>query len=316
MYRENFAMTRCLPRRKILQGVLGGMAAYALAPDLRAASAAPATALAGNISLLNIGGVNVVVALTETEVVFVDTGPAENTPDLIEQLQAMSASTKYTLFNTHWHSDQTGGNYAFGILDMGNKIFAHKKTQLHLSTEVYLPSEGRYRKPVRGATDSMFTFYTTGTYSLRNETIDYGYLLQAHTDGDIYVYFRNANVLAVGDVVSPERDPELDWYGGGWLGGRVDAMDLLLELCNDTTQIVPSYGPVVSKAQLQLERDMMAFLYEKLVEQVRMGFTAKDSFDSGVMSGLPRTFNDPQKFLYDAHKGLWAHHNKLAPNVV
>jgi hypothetical protein len=34
------------------------------------------------------------------------------------------------------------------------------------------------------------------------------------------------------------------------------------------------------------------------------------------MSGLTRTFADPYKFLYDAHKGLWAHHNKLAPNIV
>jgi hypothetical protein len=61
---------------------------------------------------------------------------------------------------------------------------------------------------------------------------------------------------------------------------------------------------------------MMAFLYEKLVDQVRMGFSAKDSLDSGVMNGLMRTFSDPEKFLYDAHKGLWAHHNKLAPNIV
>ena len=34
------------------------------------------------------------------------------------------------------------------------------------------------------------------------------------------------------------------------------------------------------------------------------------------MNGLLRTFNDPYKFLYDAHKGLWAHHNKLGPNIV
>lgn len=300
-------------RRRVLQGMLGGIAAVSFIPELHAADP-DAAVISGNVHLLNIGGVNVVAAVTDTEVVLVDTGPAENAPDLIAQLQAMSPGIKYTVFNTHWHDDQTGANPAFARMD--STIIAHKKTQLHLSTEVYLPAEGRYHRPVPGAASSMVTFYTTGTHSLRDETIDYGYLTQAHTDGDIYVYFRKANVIAVGDVVSPERDPSLDWYGGGWLGGRVDAMDLLLELCNDTTQIVPSYGPVVSKTQLQAERDMMAFLYEKLVEQVRMGFSAKDSFDSGVMNGLPRTFTDPQKFLYDAHKGLWAHHNKLAPNVV
>lgn len=293
--------------------MLGGSAAITFAPALRAA-AASAVALTNDISLLNIGGVNVVVAVMDNDVVLVDTGAKENAPELIEQLQAMSPSMQYTLFNTHWHDDQTGANPALG--GMEGRIIAHAKTALHLSTELYIPSEGRYRKPRDGATRSMMTFHTTGTLSVRNETIDYGYLMQAHTDGDIYVYFRNANVLAVGDVVSPERDPELDWYGGGWLGGRVDAMDLLLEISNDSTQFVPSYGPVVSRAQVQLERDMMAFLYDKLVEQVRMGYSARDSFDSGIMNGLPRTFTDPHKFLYDAHKGLWAHHNKLAPNVV
>jgi glyoxylase-like metal-dependent hydrolase (beta-lactamase superfamily II) len=303
-----------LQRRTMLQGILGGMAVIAFVPALQAASAAPATVLAGNISLLNIGGVNVVAAITDNGVVLVDTGAKESALDLIEQLQAMSRGADYTLFNTHWHSDQTGGNEAFG--NAHAKIIAHKKTFLHLSTDNYIPPENRYFHAVPKAAFPTDTFYTNATLEAGNETIDYGYLMQAHTDGDIYVYFRNANVLAVGDVVSPERDPVLDWYGGGWLGGRVDAMDLLLELGNDATQFVPSYGPVVSKAQVRIERDMMAFLYEKLVDQVRMGFSAKDSLDSGVMNGLMRTFTDPEKFLYDAHKGLWAHHNKLAPNIV
>jgi cyclase len=312
MHRDISVKIRVLQRRKVLQGMFGGMAAIALAPALRGAESA--TALGGNINVLNIGGVNVVAAAAGSDMIVVDTGAEENSATLLERLQTLAGDANYTLFNTHWHSDQTGGNEAFG--KAGAKIIAHKKTLLHLSVDHYLPHEERYQRAVPRAAFPTETIYTTATATIGSETIDYGHLMQAHTDGDIYVYFRNANVIAVGDVVSPERDPELDWYGGGWLGGRADAMDLLLKLCNDATQIVPSYGPVVSKAQLQAERDMMAFLYEKLVDQVRMGFTAKDSLDSGLMNGLTRTFNDPEKFLYDAHKGLWAHHNKLAPNVV
>ena len=37
--------------------------------------------------------------------------------------------------------------------------------------------------------------------------IEYGYLIEAHTDGDIYVAFPDANVIAVGDVVSPVARP-------------------------------------------------------------------------------------------------------------
>jgi hypothetical protein len=37
---------------------------------------------------------------------------------------------------------------------------------------------------------------------------------------------------------------------------------------------------------------------------------------AGVLNDLPRTWKDPHRFLYDVQKGLWAHHNKLAANVV
>jgi hypothetical protein len=38
--------------------------------------------------------------------------------------------------------------------------------------------------------------------------------------------------------------------------------------------------------------------------------------DEGVMKGLSRTFNDPFRFAYDAHKGYWAHHNSLGGDVL
>src|SRR4029434_9293187 len=101
------------------------------------------------------------------------------------------------------------------------------------------------------------TFQTTGTLKADNEQIDYGHLTLAHTDGDIYVFFKTSNVLAVGDVASPLRDPALDWFTGAWIGGRVDAMDVILKLSNDQTRIVPATGPVMTRAEFKAERDMM-----------------------------------------------------------
>ena len=141
-------------------------------------------------------------------------------------------------------------------------------------------------------------------------------MLEAHTDGDIYVLFRDANVLAVGDAVSPLRDPVLDWFGGGWLGGRVDAQKLLLDLADARTRIVPCYGPVVGRAEIQAEHDLMLKLFERLVERVRKGESPEDILAAGVMDDLGRRFDDPLRFLHDAHKSLWAHHNTLSPDVV
>jgi glyoxylase-like metal-dependent hydrolase (beta-lactamase superfamily II) len=148
------------------------------------------------------------------------------------------------------------------------------------------------------------------------QRVDYGYLIEAHTIGDIYVRFREANVLAVGDVAAPTRDPELDYFTGAWIGGRVDAMDRLLALCDDRTRIVPGFGPVMTKAQLVQERDVMKAVYDRTVDRVREGDDANDMLDFGVLKGLARTWADPRRFLYDVQKGLWAHHNKLSPNVV
>jgi hypothetical protein len=79
---------------------------------------------------------------------------------------------------------------------------------------------------------------------------------------------------------------------------------------------VPSYGPVVGRAEVQAEHDMMLALFERMVEHVRRGESAEDMLAAGVLDGLAAQFDDPYRFLYDAHKGLWAHHNKLMHDIV
>jgi glyoxylase-like metal-dependent hydrolase (beta-lactamase superfamily II) len=219
-----------------------------------------------------------------------------------------------TLFNTHYHLDQTGNNEVFGAA--GAKIIAHARTRQWMSTDYWVPAEDRYELARLKAARPTETFETSGSLRMDAEQIDYGYLPLAHTNGDIYVYFKTSNVLAVGDVASPERDPELDYFTGGWIGGRVDAMDIVLKLSNEQTRILPAYGPVMTRAGFKAERDMLEVVRERLWKEVREGKGPKDMLDGGLMNGLSRTWKDPQKFLYDAAKGMWAHHSKLDHNVV
>jgi glyoxylase-like metal-dependent hydrolase (beta-lactamase superfamily II) len=298
-------------RRTLLKGALATGAMLGLAPFIRAASAG-LVPVAGTVSLFADTGPNVLLMKTASRVVLVDSGAEAGGASVLQQAQALGSN--YTLFNTHWHDEQTRGNEALG--KAGATIIAHEKTRLRLSTDVYMPKEERYKRALPAAAHPAKTIYTQDSLRIDDETIDYGYLQQAHTDGDIYVFFRNANVLAVGDVVSPLRDPEHDWYCSAWIGAHVDALDRILSLADDMTKIVPAFGPVVTKADVRAERELMQLLYDKLVDQIRLGFDAQDSLESGLMNGLARTFADPYKFLYDAHKGLWAHHNKLAPNIV
>ncbi|MGA0806913.1 MAG: hypothetical protein ACO3PV_10435, partial [Pseudohongiellaceae bacterium] len=112
------------------------------------------------------------------------------------------------------------------------------------------------------------------------------------------------------------RDPALDWFAGGWLGGRVDTMDDLLAVANDETRIVPAYGPVMTRAQLQAERDMMLHLYERTTALTNQGRSAQDMLEAGVLDEVERKFADPYRFLYDVAKGHWAHYTNFGGNIV
>jgi glyoxylase-like metal-dependent hydrolase (beta-lactamase superfamily II) len=261
------------------------------------------------------GGANVLAFSTGEGLVLVDSGAPESADKVLAELKNLAAGAKVqTLFNTHYHLDQTGNNEVFAAA--GAKIIAHERTRQWMSTDYWVEAEERYEKARPKAARPIETFLTTGSLKAGTEQIDYGYLPLAHTSGDIYVFFKTSNILAVGDVASPLRDPALDYYTGAWIGGRVDAMDILLALSNEQTRIVPAYGPVMTRAEFKAERDMMEEVRERLFKQVREGDGPKDMLEGGVMKGLARTWKDPYKFLYDAAKGCWAHHDKLDPNVV
>jgi cyclase len=275
--------------------------------------------LTDSVAVVDAGGANVVVCSTPSSgsdgLVLVDSGAPKSGERLMAALKDLAGDSKVqTLFNTHYHADQTGNNEIFAR--EGAKIIAHERTRQWMSSDYWVPAEDRYEKARPKAARPTEVFETAGSLKAGPEQIDYGYLDLAHTSGDIYVFFKTSNVLAVGDVASPLRDPALDYFTGAWIGGRVDAMDLLLKLANEQTRIVPAYGPVMTRAGFTAERDMMEEVRARLFQKVREGEGPKDMLEEGVLNGLARTWKDPYKFLYDAAKGLWAHHDKLGPNVV
>ena len=306
-----------IDRRALLRGAAGGLAAFGLGGFARfgcAADALAATTVAPGLTLLAGAGGNILVLATDAGKVLVDGGAAAFSGKVREALDGLPGGPVAALFDTHWHLDQVGSNEALGAA--GATIYAHAKTRQRLSTGYYVRDAERYEPPLAAAGRPTKTFHTEGTATIGKRKIDYGYLLEAHTDGDIYVFLTDANVVAVGGVLSPQRDPEFDWFGGGWLGGRLDALARLLALGDKNTRFVPSVGPVVGRAQVQTELDMMTKLFDRMVEHVRLGETAVDMQKAGVLDGLGRAFEDPAKLLYDLHKGFWAHHNTLTHDIV
>ena len=272
--------------------------------------------VAPGVKVLRVSGVNVVAFSTSAGLVVVDSGPAADRDPLLAALRSVAGANGKVaaLVNTHWHRNQTGANEALGMA--GATIIAHEKTRQRLRAGWYVPMADSYEAALPPAALPTKTFYTTDETIVGDQHVELGYLIEAHTDGDAYVRFPSANVIAAGDVISPQDDPVLDWFGGGWLGGRVDALAKLLTLGDARTWYVPSVGSPVGHAGVQAEHDLMKTIFDRMVVNLRLGQTADDMLKAGLLNGLPRTFEDPGKFLYDAHKGFWAHHNKLVNDIV
>jgi glyoxylase-like metal-dependent hydrolase (beta-lactamase superfamily II) len=275
-----------------------------------------ATPLGERLLLVSGAGGNVVALRGDEGLLLVDSGTASATARLQAELKNFARGAKvHTVINTHWHELQTGGNDVFG--KAGAKLIAHAKAAQRMAVDQYVPWEDRYIKARRKEAVPTEVFYLgSKELAFGGEHIEYGYLQQPHTDGDLYVYFRESNVLLVGDAAAPVADPQICWYEGGWVGGRVDSQAKLLAIGNEQTRIVAATGGVISRQELKTERDAMEKVFDRVSDAMRKGFTTEDMQKAKLLDGLARTWSDPDKAIYDAHKSMWAHYNKLSHTIV
>jgi cyclase len=152
------------------------------------------------------------------------------------------------------------------------------------------------------------SFYTTDSIDFGGDTLKFGHLGQAHTDGDLYVHFTNANVLVAGGVVSSAGWPLLDWQTGGWIGGLVGAHDRLLKIANDSTRVVPANGPVIGRKELQAYRDMYFQVFDRCVKQLVRGMGPEEVAAAQLAREYESQFGDSRAFVVASFKSLWGHY--------
>ena len=309
-----------MDRRNFIRQALPA-AAVATAWVRRAAAAEPAAsalsfvALSKGLSVVTGGGGNVTVFESPEGVLLVDGGSPERSAEVLKLVKARTGATRiHTLFNTHWHWDQTGSNRTLG--PAGTRIIAHENTKLWLGTEVLSKWQNRVYKPLPREARPNQTFYTSGSLSFGGEHIDYGYLPQAHTDGDLYVFFRNANVLVAGDVISAGSYPIIDYSTNGWIGGLLDATKTLIGLADAKTQIVPGTGPIQSRADVEAERDMLATMKLRLSQLLAQGMSAADMLAAKPSREFDAHWGDPSLFIANAFPGLTQRARELGVNIV
>jgi glyoxylase-like metal-dependent hydrolase (beta-lactamase superfamily II) len=238
-----------------------------------------------------------------------------HTARLLQEVQRLTGTTRvHTLFNSHWHHDQTGSNLALG--KAGTRIIAHEYTRLWLTTDVESRWEQRTYQPVPKAALPSETFYTTGRLDFGGEQIEYGHLGQAHTDGDIYVRFRKANVLVAGDVVSVGRFPIVDPDSNGWIGGLASALETLVGLADDSTRVVPGLGAPQGLAHLKAEHAMVNTLRQRLAQLLAQGMSASEMIAAKPAAEFEAVWGDPTQFIRNAYPGMAHRARELGVSIV
>ncbi len=293
--------------RRTFMGLQGAaLAAIAVPASARSAPAITSTELGPNLRMISGAGCNVVALSAAEGTLLVDGGLEQRSGALLKEV-AMSAQSSRVkvLFNTHWHPEQTGSNERIG--KSGATLIAHQNTKLWLSRPINVKWLPKPFGPLPEKARPNKTTYTTDTLSYGGEQIDYGHVFQAHTDGDIYVYFRNTNVLAAGGVVSAEGWPRLDWETGGWIGGLVAGYDRLIKVANDSTRVVPANGRVLTRADLQNHRKMYMTIYERVVAALNKGLGPDEAVATEPAKEFAGEWGDPRELVDSAFRSLWGH---------
>ena len=306
-------------RRQILKAAIGGAAGLVLGAPIRSFAASAAQAASGTAATQQLsddlfvvtlpGEANVIAHTTRGGVLLVDGGSAAGSDPLMKAVTSLpGGGPVHTLFNTHWHPEQTGSNEAIG--KAGATIIAQENTKLWLTTDVTWSWNGKHFKRLPKIAQPNKTFYTTGKLE---SGIEYGYIPDAaHTDGDLYVYFPQQNVLAVGDVVSGQGWPVVDWQTGGWIGGIVGGLQRLQTIANAETRIVPGRGPVLSLADIKKQTEMYGEIYNRLSQMLNKGRGPSEAVDARPTKEFDAQMGNGDEFVRRSFESLWAY---LSPDA-
>lgn len=317
LYERGVRTLTVLSRRTLLTRTLQGLAGVSLGATL-GARALWAQALGGAADLgngfhvLSLGATNVLAVTDPSGVALVDGGPAGRAAEVARLVAALPQAGKvHTLFNTHWHPEQTGSNESLG--QAGARIIAQENTKQWLTTDVTWPWNDETVEPLPAAGLPHETFYEETELTVGGRTVRCGHLRDCpHTDGDLYVYFPDDNVLAVGDAVSGAGWPSIDWWTGGWIGGLVGGLDMLFYVANDDTKIVPARGPVLTRADLRKQYDMYGVIWEGLVKTLYSGGGPKEALAAKPAQQFEAAMGPSDAFVERAFQSLWAY---LSPDA-
>jgi len=280
MYRAHFDEMA----RRVVRAIRTALIASTLAwPALAAAQDSPVikinaeaarsdikiTPLRGGVSMLEGSGGNIGVLVVPGEKFMVDAGIAISKDKLAKALASLSPDRVTAVVNTHWHWDHTDGNA--WLHDSGAEIVAHPRTAQYVA-QVERVDDWTYTfQPLTPSGQPRVLVKDRKQYTVGGEQVDVVAIPPAHTDGDLYVHFKNADVLFVGDTYWNGIYPFIDNEHGGGIDGMIRAADLSLKMAGPRTIVIPGHGPPATRADLAEYRTMLQTIRDNVARLKKQG---------------------------------------------
>jgi len=269
------------------------------------------TDLGNKTYMLEGAGGNITFAVGSDAIIMVDGQYAPLSDRIKAAIKDVSPLPIKYMVNTHFHGDHTGGNDNFA--KDGVTIVAHDNIRVRLAAGTVSGMTGVKAAPRSGDALPKET-YVTGSFALEagGRKAQLTYVANAHTDGDTWVYFADANVLATGDTFNNlKRYQNIDYVNGGDVRGMIRALDTYIKAANDQTKIVPGHGPLATKADLVTFRDMLATSHDRIKKLVDEGKSEEEVIAAKPLADLDATWaNNPghaaghTKNVYNSFKRL------------
>ena len=224
--------------------------------------------VAGNVSYIEGNGGNIGLFTGPDGVFLIDDQFAPLTDKIVAAIGRVSDQPVRFIINTHMHPDHTGGNENFGKL--GALIFGHDNVRIQMALSGY-----KEEPP-------LVTFSEDISFHINGETVHVFKTPDAHTNGDSYIHFRGSNVIHTGDVYRTTTYPYIDMENGGSFLGTIRALDLLIEVADGRTKIIPGHGVVSNVAEVRAVRDMLLVIRDRVLTSVAEGVSLADAQTAGL----------------------------------
>lgn len=245
--------------------------------------------VSGNVYYLEGQGGNVGVLAGDDGVLMIDDQFAPLSEKLLAAIRALSSETIRLLVNTHVHGDHTGGNENFGKMGIG--IVAHDNVRVRLARGV---NNG---PPSPAAALPIVTYGDKMSVHLNGETITIGKLPPAHTDGDSYIHFANADVIHAGDVFRTVGYPGVDFNNGGSVKGTIEALEALVDMAGPNTKILPGHGVVSTREDVAAFRDLTVELQKRFTDLIRQGMTLEQVIAAKPTADFDAKYGSPERLI-------------------